>query len=442
MRLLPSLRVALVFSCYAVHGAAAQHEVRFRSPDFLRAAAAVVAVNGVPWTYNRYVRDWDWSHVGPRSWWENLRSGFQWDDDALTDNQLAHPLHGSLYYNAARGAGYSFWGSAPFVALGSLSWEFLAENVRPSANDVLNTTFGGIALGEVTSRLATLLASRGSERVRLAPRLGAVLLDPVGSVQGWLGTERASGAPGDQVALLASWFALGAGRALQRGTSEAGGYGFLQFGLRQGNLFDAAQIQPFDAFEFGVELIQRGPWELRRLHASGLLVRSAVHRAAAGELAFGLFQHYEFAAHPIVLSGQSVSGALLYRRHTGRVTELDLGLHLEAIFLGEIASEQMNARRRDYDYASGLGARFESAFREAGRDLLGVQTRIVWLRTVYGADARHLALTVRLTGAVPLGSVVGVGGEAFLTWRRSAYPSMVVDRWVPEVRAYLAWPVF
>src|SRR5438477_7893765 len=183
MRLLPSLRVALAFSWCAAHGAAAQDEARARAPDFLRAAAAVVGVNGVAWTYNRYVRDWEWSHVGPRSWWENLRGGFQWDDDALTDNQLAHPLHGSLFYNSARGAGYSFWGSAPFVALGSLSWEFLAENVRASPNDVINTTFGGIALGEVTSRLATLLVSRGGSRARFAPRLGAVLLDPVGSVQ-------------------------------------------------------------------------------------------------------------------------------------------------------------------------------------------------------------------------------------------------------------------
>ena len=47
----------------------------------------------------------------PRSWWANLQSGFNWDDDVFGVNQVAHPYHGSLYFNAARSSGYDFWGS-------------------------------------------------------------------------------------------------------------------------------------------------------------------------------------------------------------------------------------------------------------------------------------------------------------------------------------------
>jgi hypothetical protein len=443
MRLLVGVRVVLVsLSCVAGR-TMAQDEAPARAPNLGRAAAAVVAVNSLAWGYNRYVQRWEWADVSLRSWWNNVRTGFQWDDDALTDNQIAHPLHGSLYYNAARGAGFSFWGSAPFVALGSLTWEFLAENVPPSSNDVLNTTLGGIVLGEVTSRVARLLASSGgSGRARLAPRLGAVVLDPMGRIQGWRGTDDASGAPGDSGILLAPWLALGAGRILPSRTGTAESYRFVQLGLRHGSAFDTAGVRPFDTFEVGLELMQRKRWEVRRLHATGLLARSAVHRAGAGDLAFGVFQHYEFLVHPMVMSGQSLSGALLYRRHTGRDTELGLGLHLEGILLGEIASEEAHYRRRDYDYAPGLGARFDAAIRKAGRDLLSLQTRGIWLRSVYGADARHLSLHARLVVAVPIRSVVAIGGEAALTWRRSTYAVAAVVRQAPEIRAYVAWPAF
>jgi hypothetical protein len=435
--------VALACSGWGVHAVSAQAPAPTRGPSLLRAAGAIFAVNGLAWTYNRYVQRWDWARVGPDTWWANLRSGFQWDDDALTDNQLAHPLHGSLYYNAARGAGYSFWGSAPFVALGSLTWEFLAENVRPSPNDVINTTLGGIALGEVTSRLARLLATTtGGERAPLVSQLGAVALDPVGRLQGWRGSEALSGARSNQESLLAPWLAVGLQRGLPYGPDGPRRYHFLQLGVRQGDVFDARYGQPFDTFELDVELMKDRTWQLRRLQSSGLLLRSAVHRAASGEVAWGLFQHYEFLAQPVVLSGQRLSGAILYRQPLGRQTDLRIGLHLEVIVLGEIASEENNLRRRDYDYAPGAGARFEAAFRRGGRDLLSLQSHGEWLHSIYGAAAHHRVMTTRLAATLPLSSVVALGGETAVIWRRSTYPDGVIRRHMGEVRAYVAWPGF
>ncbi|MBA3761599.1 MAG: DUF3943 domain-containing protein, partial [Gemmatimonadales bacterium] len=108
-------------------------------PSFWQAAAGVVAVNGLTWFYNWHVQRWDWADVGTQSWWANIRHGFTWDDDAYGANQVAHPYHGSLYFNAARSSGYDFWASTPFVAAGSLGWELFTENVRPSLNDLINT---------------------------------------------------------------------------------------------------------------------------------------------------------------------------------------------------------------------------------------------------------------------------------------------------------------
>src|ERR671910_3824315 len=167
-----------------VHGVEAQQQSNLgdiRAPSFWQAASGVAAVNGLTWFYNWHVQRWAWANVGTRSWWENLQGGFAWDDDAFGANQIAHPYHGGLYFNSARASGYDFWGSTPFVAAGSLSWELFTENVRPSINDLINTTLGGIALGEVAYRMGSLLSARdGGAATR---KLGAVVVNPLSRAQ-------------------------------------------------------------------------------------------------------------------------------------------------------------------------------------------------------------------------------------------------------------------
>src|SRR5215210_2922492 len=156
-------------------------------PSAWQAGAGVLAINGLIWAYNRYVQHWHWANVGTRTWWVNIRQGFTWDDDAFMDNQLAHPYHGSFYFNSARASGYDFWHSTPYVLAGSLSWELFTESVRPSLNDLINTTLGGIALGEVTFRLSLLLTGGGSSRTRAFGRaIGAFGVSPVARAQGLL----------------------------------------------------------------------------------------------------------------------------------------------------------------------------------------------------------------------------------------------------------------
>ncbi|MGN6391248.1 MAG: DUF3943 domain-containing protein, partial [Gemmatimonadales bacterium] len=254
----------------------------------------IVLVNSLTWGYDRYAMRWEWSKVSPATWWQNVRTGFRWDDDALTDNQLAHPLNGALYFNAARGVGYSFWKSVPFVALGSLTWEFLAENVPPSPNAVINTTLGGTALGEVTSRLATLLTHRADHRPNLQGRLAAAALDPVGHAQHWVRRKRVPAPFLGEPTTADEWLAVGIARELKTDTSPLQNYRFARLGVRYGDAFTAPSVKPFDAFELNVELARRGSWTVQRLAVSGLLARSSVQRTNAGVLIFCLNHNYEF----------------------------------------------------------------------------------------------------------------------------------------------------
>src|SRR5918995_1735226 len=64
-----------------------------KSPSFWQAATALAAINGGLWFYNWHLQGADWADVGTRSWWTNLQSGFNWDDDVFGVNQVAHPYH-------------------------------------------------------------------------------------------------------------------------------------------------------------------------------------------------------------------------------------------------------------------------------------------------------------------------------------------------------------
>lgn len=409
-------------------------------PSFWQAAAGVVAVNGLTWFYNWHVQRWDWADVGTQSWWANIRHGFTWDDDAYGANQVAHPYHGSLYFNAARSSGYDFWASTPFVAAGSLGWELFTENVRPSLNDLINTTLGGIALGEAAHRMSSLLTSRGA----FGRGVGAFVVNPVARTQSFLHDR---GGRADSARVTAPEFSSAAVALGQRRGSGASpgalteSRAFVGVSIQYGNAFGDRVTRPYDAFEFSLHLSPEDHVVLSHVALSGMLLRRTLVRSTSNQLFLALYQHYDYDDLPAFkASSQSLSGALLYRRSAGARTQLHMGMHLEAVPLGAVSSDYNGFRRRDYDYGPGLGGRFTASVRRDGRDMLRLDARTVWIHSVYGARANHLATTARLSAAIPVVRMVSVGGDVGVTVRRSSYREMpAVSKRVPQVRAYLIW---
>jgi Domain of unknown function (DUF3943) len=406
---------------------------------FWQAAGGIAAVNGLTWFYNWHVQRWAWANVGTRSWWQNLNGGFAWDDDAFGANQLAHPYHGGLYFNSARASGYDFWGSTPFVAAGSLSWELFTENVRPSINDLINTTLGGIALGEVAYRMSSLL---GAANGRAATRqLGALVVSPLSQAQ-YLVHGRASGlapsAPQTRATLLAVGQRRGVGASPEGVTTS---HPFVGLTFYYGNVFDEQISRPYDAFEFSLHLSPNEHVVLTHASVSGLLARSTLSSSASSQLLLGVFQHYDYDDLPLTKSSsQSISGALLYRGSLSRRSQVDLGLHAELVPLGAVSSELGGIRRRDYDFGPGVGGRFTGTFRHDGRELVRLDGRTVWVHSLYAADADHLTTTARLSAAIPLARMVSVGGDVAWTMRRSWYRDhLPVSMKLPQFRAYLIW---
>ena len=185
------------------------------------------------------------ARVTPKTWWDNMEQGWVWDLDDFTVNQVGHPYQGNNYFTTGRANGLSFYESAAVAAFGSGTWEYFGETNHASLNDFINTTLGGIALGEMFHRSAWLLrdtrASGGARGARSGRRLS---IRSPGRIAFCVGMPRASPRSRQRWCLhLALAGALG---VLWRGT--------------QGNTFSATG-QPFLEVDGTTEIRKRGTAE-------------------------------------------------------------------------------------------------------------------------------------------------------------------------------------
>ncbi|MFL5491333.1 MAG: DUF3943 domain-containing protein, partial [Gemmatimonadales bacterium] len=319
--------------------AQAHVESRPLKPNFWHAAAGVAAVNFITWGYDWYVQRWPWANVSPAAWGHNLRTGFVWDNDLFLDNNLAHPYHGSFYHSSARASGFGFFGSLPFVAVGSATWELFGENIPASLNDFIMTTLGGSAIGEVMYRLSSLLGSRRAPGPTVVAReLSALALSPIGRTQSLVSPGRDGIVqPTEAVSTLS--------------VGSRFGHPFFDLAVRYGSPFSGTTLRPYDAFDFRVQVSpQPGVRGVREVAISGLLARKRLGESPGSQTLLGLFQHYDYDdLSAFDLMGTSVSGALLYQRRLGLRNRLELGAHLEGVLFGGVSSDYGFEWHRDYD---------------------------------------------------------------------------------------------
>jgi len=146
-----------------------------------RGTTELFLIQAVPWSINRFVRKAEFAKITFKSLAHNVNpSSWEWDDNSFQTNQFAHPFHGSLYFNSLRTNGYNFWGSAPAAFAGSLFWEVAGETHVPAPNDFINTSLGGISLGEMTYRISNALIDPSARGFRRATQeIVGLLLNPV-----------------------------------------------------------------------------------------------------------------------------------------------------------------------------------------------------------------------------------------------------------------------
>ena len=421
---------------------------------FVRGFGEVMVVQFIPWSVNSIIRDAEWAKIGPSVWATNLENPWVWDNNHFLNNQFSHPYHGSLYYNAGRANGYSFWESVPWAFGGSLMWEWFFEGWAPSPNDWFNTSLGGITLGEMLHRVSTLtLDNRSSGSERMWREIGATALNPVRGfnrlIDGQMNDITANPAEWRPSRIFASFdagyrSATGGDNLGNEGTT---GVGFLQATLFYGDQVDDLRKSPFSAFYVGFELAtekQGDRGRFAKLNARGNLGARELSRSAKSSQQLALFMSYEFlSSESVEFGGQGFEGGLVSRWGDPK------GFRIQSEVLGSaypiVATQSdyfVSLEGRDYDYGLGFGGNVRVSAIWEGLGAIDARARMLWEPVLSGFNGDHYQYSASLEGRLYARGRLGVGASVTAYHRKSVYdafPDVSVDG--TQVRAYATFAV-
>ena len=402
------------------------------------------------------------ARVTPKTWWDNMEQGWVWDLDDFTVNQFGHPYQGSNYFNTGRANGLNFYESAAMTAFGSSTWEFFGETNHASLNDYINTTLGGIALGEAFHRAAWLIRdTRATGSGRLWREIGATVLDPVTGYNRFVSGDASAvtDKPPDMVpSALGAVSSLG---VLWRGSDtnafSATGQPFLEVDLLYGDLEAGRTRDPYDAM--ATRLRFGGGGGISEARVRGRLLGQPLND---GRLQLSVLQSYGYEKNDAYATGSQSFEVALGGAHDfssksklrvigwggltvlGAIDSLPLGVEAppeEGEGEGD-AGQGVSEGPRFYDYGPGANFGAVTQFTRGGRPIALFNYEARHIYSLDGVRVNHFLQKTRFDLQVPLKGRLGIGAAAEYFSRKSYYqdPDRTVKGYsYPQVRAYFTW---
>ena len=364
---------------------------------YWQAAAEATAINVGVQLFDRYAINSDFAQTTLRTLKRNFTDGIVWDNDFFITNLFAHPYHGNLYFNAARTNGLSFWESAPYALGGSLMWEFLGETEPPAINDVIATSCGGMAIGEMTHRLSlTVLDDRDHGFSRFLREAAATIANPIQGLHRIISGDAwrvrhdhyryhdFKKTPVD-ASFSVGWRYLADDGALFRGIHAP----YVNMTLAYGTSVDGEHHKiPYDFFDIESNMAFGGGQPLvNSLQIVGRLWSTPIldKRDMAGE--FGIYQHFNYYDAKPIEDGSELTpyriseaagfgpGFILSLPQTGGLSKLEQRIFVSGILLGGTKSDYFNIIERDYNMGSGFSIKSKTQldFGRFGRFVLNAK---------------------------------------------------------------------
>ena len=343
-----------------------------------KAAFETVGINVGVWAFDRYVMNEDFAKISFKSIGDNITNGFVWDNDQFSTNLFAHPYHGSLYFNTARANGLNFWESVPYAFGGSLMWEIAAEVEPPAINDLLATTFGGIALGEITFRLSSLVlddSKRGFSR--FAREFLGTLVCPIRGLNRMIS--------GDMWKVKHQYYkyhdyqripvdftmSFGSRYLADNNHLFKGDYNpYIDFRLQYGDAFDTEETKPYDFFTARASIgLSKNQPLISQINLLGKLWGNTTTTRTGMEVMFGIFQHFNYYDSEEVIEGSgripykisettSFGPGIIYRfPKVNNMVNLEQRLFLSGILLGGSLTDYYHVIDRNYNMGSGYSVK-------------------------------------------------------------------------------------
>ena len=415
------------------------------SKRFGVAAVEVIAMEIIPNFFNWHVADDTTAVLSLRSWDHNVRTGFEWDKDNFGTNMFAHPFHGSVYFNAGRSNGYSFWESTAFAFAGSFLWEMFGENNRASMNDWIATSVGGITIGEALHRTATMVRdNRAQGSGRSFREFAAFFMDPAGGFSRALRGELSKyGANpegrfpvGGGVSLVTGVRAVGEGRL----TNSAKATGFVDLRVLYGDPFLEFE-DPFQSFEFSIQYNRQEKTPIGRLNIQGMLWSTQLKRNDKVHHVLSVNSVSDYMENnAFEVGGQNFAVTLNSRFTLSEDFTLATRVQPMVTIMAGVNSEYGQFTGRSYDFGSGFGFRTRGVLLRNGYNHFTLGYAGSYTHTLNGAAGNQIIHFMFAEARYPLWAAMSVGVDYYLFMRNSFYRDFPnVHRRVPELRISAAF---
>lgn len=379
-------------------------------------AVRVLAANLFSWAVARYVYKFDWAKVSTKDWKNNFKKGPEWDSDGFGINFIGHQHTGNYYHNIARSNGYSYWGSLPFAIQGSVTWEFLGENTRPSWNDLINTPISGMFIGEVLYRLSSnILDDRIRGRERVIREILAGIVNPPRALnrltQGKM--RRVTTKEVYQKEPLNITLRAGAHR-INRFTDFASGatniIANIQFDY--GNPFESRRRKPFDVFRFRIDMSQGTNRKLlENVNGYGILFGRNIKE---NRLLAGVFQHFDYWNNNTFEIGSLGFGAgLISGIPVAKHSNIYSILHLAVVPLAGNNTRYGpdTSSIRTYNFGGGFQGKVEETFNLNQWASIGFTGFYYWIHTYNGLSGNSLVGILKPNITLKLFKNLSIGFE-------------------------------
>ena len=381
-------------------------------------AFRVATTNVFSWALSRYVFNYDWARISTTTWKNNLKGGWEWDDDRFGVNFIGHPHSGNNYFNIARSNGYSFWGSYPFAIGGSFMWEYFGENTKPSRNDLINTPVSGAFLGEVLYRISSnILDDRTYGRERVFREILAGLINPTRALsrftQGKMFRHTRIEVYQKEplnVTLSAGIHKVNDNNKFGSGKTNA----IFNLQLDYGDPFEVRRRKPFDLFRLRIESRYGNDEKLLdNMLGYGLLFGKNIIKGRNATL-IGIFQHFDYWNNNVFEVGSlgfgpGIISKIQFRRHSN----LYSGFHIAAVPLAGNSTRfgPDTSEFRDYPFGGGIEGKIEETLNIGKWISFGFNGYYYWIWNYEGLPGKSKIGIIKPRVIINLSHTLAIGFE-------------------------------
>jgi hypothetical protein len=399
--------------------------------------------------FNNYISGEPFAKISFNSVKHNLDTCFVWDNDVFVVNQFGHPYHGGIYFNAARSSGYNFWESVPFSFGGSMMWELFMETDPPQINDLINTTLGGVMVGEMLYRVSSLVLDESKTGTsRFFNEIFGFALSPMRGLNRLFSGDMWRHTPKNvhDVFPVSSRLNIGYSNITQAAKVEFKKHHLLmEYIFTYGKQFETDTYKPFDFFrvKFGFDTRKT---DLPSSWASGygLLYGKNLSPNNKNRFILGFFHDYDFFYNEIYRMGvQSIGVGLMYFVPENKKFTFNFTFHSNLVALSALNSIYREGENRDYDFLYGNKTMLDAMI-GYGPVNLEVDYRIYILKTIDGWPGHHTLGMLNPKLLVNIYGGVGLGLEFIMYHRFGKFDSRPeytreYNKRITEQRLYLTY---